>query len=169
MKQRKTIIVLAIAAVILLSYTAAKTWAADSGDASETVAGKAKEIIVGIYPFLRPPQEHRLHYPSAYICFDGKIHQKMDNRGIWMTEGNEEVGVELKEPNCGASPFSKVPSVAVTVETTGNANGNIDSIINRYNATIKQVTQQWVRIRLDGGHKDNSQPIRIHWIAAEIE
>lgn len=121
MKQRKTIIVLAIAAAILLSYKAAKTWAADSGDASETVAGKAREIIAGMYPFLRPPQEHRLHYPSAYICFDGKIHQKMDNRGIWMTEGNEEVGVELKEPNCGASPFSKVPSVVVTVETTANA------------------------------------------------
>jgi hypothetical protein len=169
MKQRKTIIVLAIAATLLLPYTAAKTWASDSGDASETVAGKAREFIAGVYPFLRPPQEHRLHYPSAYICFDGKIHQKMDDRGIWMTEGNEEVGVELKEPNCGASPFSKVPSVAVTVETTANANGNMDSIINRYNATIKQVTQQWVRIRLDGGHKDNSQPIRIHWIAAEIE
>ena len=168
MKQQKTIIVLAIAAAIF-SYTAAKTWAADSGDASETVAGKAREIIAGIYPFLRPPQVHRLHYPSAYICFDGKIHQKMDNRGIWMTEGNEEVGIELKEPNCGASPFSKVPSVTVTVETTANAKESMDAIINRYNATIKQVTQQWVRIRLDAGQRDNSQPIRIHWIAAESE
>ena len=26
-----------------------------------------------------------------------------------MTEGNEEVGIELKEPNCGASPFQKFP------------------------------------------------------------
>ena len=163
-KQRKTIIVLAIAAAISLSYTAAKTWAADSGDASETVAGKAREIMAGMYPFLRLPQAHRLHYPSAYICFDGKIHQT-DDRGIWMTEGNEEVGVELKEPNCKASPFSSF--VAVTVETTGTAKENMDSIINRYNATIKQVTQQWVRIRLDAGHRDNSQLIRIHWIAVE--
>jgi hypothetical protein len=169
MKQRKTIIVLAIAAAISLSYTAPNTWAADSGDASEAVAGKAREIIAGIYPFLRPPQAHRLHYPSAYICFDGKIHQKMDDRGAWMTEGNEEVGIELKEPKCGASPFSKVPSVAVTVETTANAKESMDSIINRYYATIKQVTPQWVRIRLDAGHRDNSQPIRIHWIAVESE
>jgi hypothetical protein len=93
----------------------------------------------------------------------------MDDRGIWMTEGNEEVGIELKQPNCGASPFSKVPSVAVTVETTANAKESMDSIINRYYATIKQVTPQWVRIRLDAGHRDNSQPIRIHWIAVESE
>ena len=86
-----------------------------------------------------------------------------------MTEGNEEVGIELKEPTCGASPFSKAPSVTVTVETTANAKENLDSIMNRYHATIKQVTQQWVRIRLDAGHRDNSQPIRIHWIAAEGE
>ena len=80
MKQRKTIIVLAIAAILLLPYTAAKTWASDSGDASETVAGKAREFIAGVYPFLRPPQEHRLHYQVPTFVLMERFIKK------WMTE-----------------------------------------------------------------------------------